>query len=142
MLGCITPHNNVYIFFEGDEISRLEKETITGEYVNLLPSNSVVQLKTSIRNNIKESAKISNNKDLCGVLKKCSLSIKKEVYEILNENGKYNSREGFFNIFLININKGDSHDRYIYDQLCYNRSKYSKIKAPKSRGLEEIGFLQ
>ena len=34
MLGCTTKENDVYVFFENDEIERLETERLNGSFVN------------------------------------------------------------------------------------------------------------
>ena len=35
MLGCTFQNNNVYVFFEGDELNRLGEMEIDGRYFNL-----------------------------------------------------------------------------------------------------------
>ena len=62
MLGYTQQNNDVYIFFETDEIERLEKETVQGTYFNLRDTSVTGLLEASIDNSINE-IKISAHKN-------------------------------------------------------------------------------
>jgi hypothetical protein len=63
MLGETRPNNDVYIFFENDEIERLEHGKIKGTYFNCRDSSKICLLEASIEDEIPGKIETSGKRD-------------------------------------------------------------------------------
>ncbi|MFW5846737.1 MAG: hypothetical protein ACOCUU_01120 [Nanoarchaeota archaeon] len=128
MLGETLQNNDVYIFFENDEIERLGYEKIKGIYVNFQDPSRICPLEASVNDEIEDEIKTSGKKDEEGFFPWFHIKLNKRKHEILVERRTCGIHEGFRHIDLLdasNIENLNPGIRFAYRQLKHYRSKYS-----------------
>lgn len=118
MLGYIHKNNDIFLFFENDELLRLRGEKIKGSYVQVIPEERgeleiVIDEETGKR-----------KMELIGVTKTCSppiylihIRLMQRVYEQLQERGHYELHEGFRHINIREVNRLDFENQRFYESL-------------------------
>ena len=124
MLGYTGKDSNVFVFFENDEIERLEKEKLQGLYFNSKYPYLVGQLEAAIDDAINDRIKTSGTKNDEGNFILYRLLMKRREYESFNERRTYGLHEGFRHVNLIDANNLDFNDKLNYMQLCHYRSQH------------------
>ncbi len=128
MLGYTQPNNDVYIFFENDDIERLERGKIQGTYFNLKDPSKTGLLEASINDEISDRMKTSANRDENGFWTWLLLEMRTREYEILIERRGRELHEGYRHICLIDASQVDAmnfSDQTNYRQLKYWESQHS-----------------
>jgi hypothetical protein len=128
MLGYTQPNNDVYIFFENDEVQRLAKEKIQGTCFNLRDSSQKGLLEASVNDGINDRMKTSARKNDKGFIKWLFLEMRLHEYALLIERGGRELHEGYRHICLRDASKPDNlnfGDRINYRQLKYWESQHS-----------------
>ncbi len=129
MLGETRQNNDVYIFFENDEIERLGHEKIKGTYFNFKDSSKTCSLEAFIDDEMGDIIKTSGEKDEEGFFIMYYIRISRREYETLKERRTGGTHEGFRHIELLdasnieNLNFGDG---FFYKQLQYYESQHSQ----------------
>ena len=129
MLGYTQSNNDVYIFFENDEIERLEREKIQGTYFNLKDPTKTGLLEASVNDEISDRMKTSANQDENGFWTWLLLEMRSRDYEILSERRSFELHEGFRHICLRDASHLDTlnfSDQTNYRQLKYWGSHHSQ----------------
>ncbi|NOQ55429.1 MAG: hypothetical protein GQ477_01340 [Nanohaloarchaea archaeon] len=129
MLGETRQNNDVYIFFENDEIERLRHEKIQGTYFNFKNPSKTCSLDASIDNEMRDRIKTSGEKNEEGFFTRFHIKINLERYETLVEKRTSGIHEGFRHIELLdasNMDNLDFGDRFGYRQLKHYESQYSR----------------
>ncbi len=116
MLGYTLSNNDVYIFFEDDEIGRLPGGVV-GKYFNLICPHVVGALKASVDDSIPDLITTPTTKDAQGFVTEMSLLMRKNVYEKLVSRGTAGTHEGFRHIELLDANRLSFHDKMNYQQV-------------------------
>lgn len=116
MIGYTAGNNDIYVFFERDDVVRLGKRMISGTYVNIKEPPVIGVLKVSVEEDLDDITKTSVIKRGEDV-KFMHLKIKGRVYRSFVERGFYESHEGFRHVCLRDINKLDLGDMLNYKQL-------------------------
>ncbi len=120
MLGYTQPNNNIYIFFEDDEIEKLEQKKIRGIYFNLNDLRKKGLLEVSINNQIElKRMNTSVNKDSKGFVNLLQVEIRSIVYKEIKKDGLYEEHESFRHICFRDANTLDFYDKSNYNQLKY-----------------------
>ncbi len=122
MLGYTQPNNDVYIFFENNEIERLETEKIQGTYFNLRDPSITCLLEASIDDSINDIIKTLGHKNNDGFMTWLHLQMRTREYHIFRERRSFELHEGFRHICLKDANDLDFSNNLNYEQLKY----YSK----------------
>lgn len=121
MLGYTQQNNDIFVFFESDEISKLSEGKIQGEYINVTQHQEIGRLEAVIDEVVcrKGMDTIITNvqRNSNGVISSMSISVMQRVYDYLVEMGKYESHEGFRHIHLIDVNRIDFSAELSYRQL-------------------------
>jgi len=128
MLGETRQNNDVYIFFENDEIERLRNEKIQGIYFNFKNSSKTCSLEASVDNKMEDRIKTSGEKDEEGFFTQFHIKLNRREYETLLERRTGGIHEGFRHIELLdagNIENLDFRDRSSYRQLKNYESQHS-----------------
>lgn len=129
MLGYTQPiTNDVYIFFENDEIEELERGKIRGTYFNLRDISKTGSLEVSIDDKISEKIDIFVKKDADGFITLFHLMIKTREYSRLKERRTAGSHQGYRHIELLDSNRLNSTDQPNYRQLKCWESQQSQPK--------------
>ena len=131
MLGYTQPNNDIYIFFEDNEIQRLSKERIQGIYFNLKDPSKTGLLEVSINDEISERMKTSARKNEAGFIEWLLLEMRSYEYDFLIERGGRELHEGYRHICLKDASKPDtlnSGDKMNYQQLKHWESQHSQPK--------------
>lgn len=129
MLGETRQNNDVYIFFEDDEIERLRNEKIQGTYFNFKDPSKTCSLKASIDDEMEDLIKTSGEKDEEGFMTWFHIKMNRRKYETLKEKRTSGIHEGFRHIELLdasnieNLNFGDG---FAYRQLKHYESQQSQ----------------
>jgi len=129
MLGYTQPNNDVYIFFENDEIQRLAREKIQGIYFNLRDPSKTGLLEASINDEISDRMKTSARKNDEGFMEWLLLEMRSHEYDLLIERGGRELHEGYRHICLLDASKLDDlnfGDRTNYRQLKHWESQHSR----------------
>lgn len=110
MLGYTAPNNDVYIFFEGDEVGNLGREKIRGHFVNFNNPEVIGTLEASIVNENLISGRIKTPtiKDENSYVSRMIVLMRKLVHKVLRERGSFEEHEGFRHICLRDVNKIDN----------------------------------
>jgi len=124
MLGYTQPNNDIYVFFEEDEIERLETEKIKGTYFNLADTSKTGLLEASVDDSINDMIKVSAGKDDNGFMEYLLLEIRSREYQRLKERRSFELHEGFRHICLIDA----SHPETLtpFNQLNYSQLRHWK----------------
>jgi hypothetical protein len=96
--------SDVYIFFENDEIERLEKERIRGTYFNLRAHKVAGLLEASVNDKISDKIVAIGKKNNKGLVIKLNLQMKTTEYQRLKERRTAGLHEGFRHIELLDSN--------------------------------------
>lgn len=106
MLGYTCEKNNdVFVFLEGKEINRLEKEVIEGTYFNIKEEKCLLRLSIDEDKALMEGATHEYNKNDEGIVRECYVWIQNWTYERLKRNRKLDVHRGFCHIKLFDITK-------------------------------------
>ncbi|MBT7903290.1 hypothetical protein HN587_05485 [Candidatus Woesearchaeota archaeon] len=122
MLGYIQPNNDVYIFFENDEIERLGREKIQGTYFNLNDPSKTGLLEAAVNDAIDCLMKTSANRDENGFWNWLFLEMRSREYHSLKERRTSELPEGFRHICLRDASQQDALN--FSDQINYRQLKY------------------
>jgi hypothetical protein len=108
MLGYSNKGNDIFVYFENDEIKRQSKEKIKGNYINLNYPQEMGLLETIIDD---EACRKQMNTIITDTQKKqngavisMKLSMMQKVYDKIAKNGIYESHEGFRHIRFMDAN--------------------------------------
>lgn len=129
MLGETRQNNDVYIFFENDEIERLGHEKIQGTYFNFKDPSKTCPLEASIDEKIGDRIKISGEKNDKGFFTQFHIKLNQREYETLAERRTWGTHEGFRHIELLDANNVENLDfwgRFSYRQLKHYESQHSQ----------------
>ena len=124
MLGYTQPNNDVYIFFENDEIERLKREKIQGTYFNLKDPSVTGVLEVSINDAIGDRMETLGDKNDDGFMTWLCLQMKTREYELFIERGSRELHEGFRHICLKDANNLDVSNLGVSDKINYRQLKY------------------
>ncbi len=125
MLGYTQPNNDVYIFFEKDEIEKLERKKIKGTYFNLKDPSVTGLLEVSIDDMINDRMKTLGHKNDDGFMIWLHLQMRTGEYQTLKERRSFGLHEGFRHICLRDANNLDFSDQMNYRQLKHWESQHS-----------------
>lgn len=128
MLGYTQPNNDVYVFFEHDEIGKLEQGKIQGTYFNLADPSKTGLLEACVSDDISDLMQTSANRDEQGFWTWLLLEIRSREYHTLREKRTYELHEGFRHICLRDASQPENlnfSDRTNYRQLKYWESQHS-----------------
>lgn len=131
MLGYTQSNNDVYIFFEDDELQRLARGKIRGTYFNLEDSSKTGLLEASINDEISDRIKISARKNDKGFVEWLLLEMRSHEYDLLIERGGRELHEGYSHICLRDTSQPDTlnfSDQSNYQQLKHWESQHSQSK--------------
>ncbi len=130
MIGYSNPRNNdLYLFFEPEEITRLKNGRVTGEYINHNDVRIIGSLEASIneevcrRNQEKVHADIS--RDAQQNVLSMQVRMMQIVHDVLVENGCVEDHQGYRHVSLLDTNRLGFNEQLIYDAL--------KVLAPEKR---------
>jgi len=129
MLGETRQNNDVYIFFENDEIERLGHEKIQGTYFNFKDPSKTCLLEAFVDDEMGDRIKTSGEKNEEGFFTLFHIKISRERYETLVEKRTSGIHDGFRHVELLdasnveNLNPGD---RFSYRQLKHCESQHSQ----------------
>jgi hypothetical protein len=129
MLGETLGGNDVYIFFENDEIERLRDKKIQGIYFNFKDSSKTCSLEASVDDEMRNRIEVSGKNDESGFFNQFHVKLNRWEYETLIERRTGGVHEGFRHIYLLdasNIENLDFGDRFSYRQLKYYQSQYCR----------------
>ncbi|MDO8516838.1 MAG: hypothetical protein Q7S33_01825 [Nanoarchaeota archaeon] len=129
MLGYTQSNNDIYIFFEENEIEKLEQKKIQGTYFNFNNLEIIGLLEVSIDNKISDRMITSVNKNDSGFITWLHLKMKTSEYYSLKEQKSRELHEGFRHICLrdsSNLDNLNMNDRFNFRQLKYYESKINK----------------
>ncbi len=132
MLGYVAPNNDVFIFFENNEIGLLAEEKINGFFINFRNPDLIVPLEVMVDNEINDRIKTDCKRDDDGNFLQYSLRVRQRDYNQFKERRVYGLHEGYRHVNLIDINKMDSFDESNFRQLCHYRDKHLRLKKFKS----------
>ena len=124
MLGYTQPNNDVYVFFENDEIERASKEKIQGSYFNLRDLPIIGLLEVFIDDSIKDSIETETEKDERGLVKKITLKIRTREHQKIMSRGTCELHQGFRHICLRDANRLSFPDELNYRQLKYWEAEF------------------
>jgi len=130
MIGTVAQNNDIYVFFEGDDLQRLGKGEIKGTYINAHDSSIMGELEVKVDDvaakMFGEAADFILKKDKKEVVTGLEGYLTRGVYKTLLERD-VRMHLGFAHINLINCEKELSfHDRNNYEQLKIIRDKKAK----------------
>lgn len=102
MLGYTqpSPSNDIYIFLEEDEISRLENERLQGIYFNFRNPKVIGVLEVSVNDEIDDFTKTLIERDANGFVTLLQLEMKQRVHLHLKERRTHELHEGFRKIIF------------------------------------------
>jgi len=129
MLGETRQNNDVYIFFENDEIERLGHEKIQGTYFNFKDPSKTCSLEASVDDEIEDRIKTSGEKDEEGFMTWIHIKMNKERYETLIGKRTSGIHDGFRHVELLdasNIENLDFGDRFAYKRLKHYEFQHSQ----------------
>lgn len=124
MLGYVAPNNDVFIFFENNEIELLAKEKIKGSFVNFENPDLIVPLEVMVDNETNDRIKTDCEKDKEGNFLWYSLKMRQRDYNQFEERRVYGLHEGSRHVNLIDVNKMDFSDGFNFRQLCHYRKEH------------------
>jgi hypothetical protein len=123
MISLKQPNNDIYFFFEGDEIKKLRFEAIHGICFN--PKNfSKGESGCSVKEGLKELIGTKIKKSEEGIIESLIIEIMPRVYEKLIDTGSYSLHEGFRHVNLFDSKKLDFSERFIYEGIKRWRNLY------------------
>lgn len=111
MLGYTHKNNDLFVFFENDELSRLNKEIIRGFHINA--TEEISKLEAAVDNELCKMELIATTTQKETI----SISIMRRVYDSLIERGKYELHEGYRHINLQDANRLDFSQEMLYEEL-------------------------
>jgi hypothetical protein len=122
-------HNDMYFFFENDEIERLEKEAVKGIYFNRKDLGITAKLNVTVKDKIHEKAliKVKNNDD--GFICEMQLKIWSKNYVEFKEEKKADYHDGFRHIIFRNAANIDG--LTVFEQFNYRQLKKYKSEIEK-----------
>ena len=123
MLGYTQPNNDLYIFFENDEIERLENRNIRGTHFNLNDLAITGLLVASTDSTIDDRIKTLQYRDHKGCIIRLHLKIRTQEYQRLRERRSFEDHQGFRHICLRDANYLSFSDNINYMQLKYWESQ-------------------
>ena len=121
MLGFTQPNNDIIVFFENDDLARLENEKVRGVYFNPGDPKKAGLLESEVNDKIDDRVKTSINLDENGCLTKLSLEMRIREYKIIVEKGYHEIHEGYRHISLIDVSRTGTLD-------FSNRTNYMQLK--------------
>jgi len=113
MIGCRLPSNDVYVFFEGDDLDRIANEKIRGHYFTAVDDGVLV---ASVNKNLKDLLQATIED---GIM---ILDIRNKVYQALCNQGYYTLHEGNRCVCLRESNSLDISDQIKYQDLSSLRA--------------------
>jgi len=129
MLGYTQPNNDVYIFFEDDEILRLKKEKISGTYFHFKDPTKTCPLEFTINDKIHDKVKTNGKRDDNGFLAWFSLEMRTIEYQQLLERKSLETHDGFRHICLKDASDPDILE-HLADQMNYRQLKFWQSQQP------------
>ena len=126
MLGYTQPNSDLYVFFEQDEIQRLQSERIQGTYFNLKDTTKTALLEASINNEIDDRIKTSATVDDSGLKSWFHLEFRLREYAQLVETGSLQIHEGFRHICVFDASRIDELN-------LLNKANYERLASWKSK---------
>lgn len=126
MLGYSLPNNDIGIFFEGDQIKKMEKKTIKGKYFNYQNLDVVGVLLASVRDDLPERIIISIDRNAESLVSKMHLKMRPNEYHSFRERGSFGVHEGFRHVDLFDANRLEGLDACSYSQLKLYEKTYPR----------------
>jgi hypothetical protein len=129
MLGETRKNNDVYIFFQDDEVERLKDNEIQGIYFNFQDVSRTCTLRASLDNNIIKEIDTLGEINQEGFFTEFKVKLNQEKYKTLKERGTCGVNEGFRHIELFDASHPNNlsfQDKFAYNQLRHYKSKYCR----------------
>lgn len=121
MLGYSHTNNDVFIFFEDEEISQMRERSIHGEHITANYPEMLGALEASLNDTIcrakMEPIATEIQRVDGGHITSIQVFIKKDVYVRLIERGTYELHQGYRHISLLDTQRLDFNDQLLYEQL-------------------------
>jgi hypothetical protein len=121
MLAYTANHNDVYFFFENDEINRLENGIVRGLYFNRKNMDITALLKASVSDKIHDMSIINKKYDEEGYVMQMHLLIWSKKYALFKEDKSADIHDGFRHIIFRNA--ADIKGLTMFEQFNYNQLK-------------------
>ena len=121
MLGYTQSNNDVYIFFEDDDIERLGREKIQGTYFNIKDPKKIGLLEASVNDEINYLTKTSTDRDESGFWNWFFIEMRLSVYELFKERRSQELHEGYRHICLRDVSQPETLN--FFDQINYEQLK-------------------
>ncbi len=119
MIGYTAPSNDLYIFFEGDEIKRLETEKVVGTFVNFDNPSVTGSLDAVVDDSLPMSYQVKTPTEKDDDLNVITMSIQMRgwVYDALKRRRTVEIHEGFRHVCLRDADNLEFQDQFNYEQL-------------------------
>jgi len=129
MLAYMASHNDIYFFFENDEIEKLEKDPVKGTYFNRKDLGIMALLKVSVKDKLHNMYIINTKNDEEGFITSMHLLLWSKKYSAFKESQSADIHDGFRHICLRNAANIDGLtvlEQYNYRQLKKYASEIKK----------------
>lgn len=115
MLGCYYRHNDLYVFFEPEEIINLGTELVVGSFVN--SNHSLGKLEARVVEDLDDLIKVEARKKDATNWESVAISIRGMIYRQFLERKTYEAHVLPGHIFLKDVRNLDLGEEGMYQQL-------------------------
>ena len=119
MLGYTHDNNDIFVFFENDELSRLREEKIQGNHIHASHPDVIGDLETVVDEELckkkMELIVTTIQKYQNGAISSMIVSIMQRVYDDLIKRGKYQLHEGYRHINFLDADRLNFSDKFLYN---------------------------
>ena len=132
MLGYTHKNNDVFVFFESGELSRLGERKIQGNYINVNHPEVIGELECVVDEEIckkrMELIVTTTQRIPNGAVSSMLVSMMQRIYDALIERGRYELHEGYRHINLLDASRLDFSNESFYEDLKAHLARHSKPK--------------